>query len=423
MISKKSLIIISLCVVVLGWTGAWFFWYHTSNPASVPVVASTSGEVSQSENPDDVRIKHMKLIEKSVASLLQRWEKLPLPQKAFDFRLKDVKIGYQGVAGSDFYDAIGLTNLLDPVTETPYNYYVSADRTEYKIFAYLKEDANRNNTIGDKSVFSVGTFSGEFLLSSAGEIISSPGTKLDLLSDTSRKQIGFETFQSCNDILQLIQLYTRPKSGVYYIDIGGRETKVYCDMQTDGGGWTLFYANNGHEDSPIQKSYVQMRDTMSTEPVLDLSNYNDPNLAGLLDYTSFTTHWSKEVLIRNRAGDPKKWVKFSFSTFAALEWALWPDVLGKTEAGCLELPKKATWSIVNNDKKLVYENLTQMMNHGGTSWWVSHKKYLCNSYWKVVNPHLAFYNSNSGKYTDRTRSDEWVWGTWWEGWEYRYFIK
>ncbi len=159
---------------------------------------------------------------------------MPLPQKAFDFRLKEVKIGYQGVAGSDFYDAIGLTNLLDPVTESPYNYYVSDDRTEYKIFSYLKDETNRNGTVGDRSVFSVGTFTGDFLLSLDGNIISSPGTKLDLLDNTARKQVGFDTLQSCKDILQIIQLYTRPKSGVYSIDISGRETKVYCDMSTDG---------------------------------------------------------------------------------------------------------------------------------------------------------------------------------------------
>ena len=98
-------------------------------------------------------------------------------------------------------------------------------------------------------------------------------------------------------------------------------------MQTDGGAWTLFYANNGHEDSPIQKSYVQMRETISTEPVVDLGTYNEPNLAGLLDYSHFIALGSKEVLIKNRVGDPKKWVKFSFSTARALEWALGPDVL------------------------------------------------------------------------------------------------
>jgi hypothetical protein len=54
----------------------------------------------------------------------------------------------------------------------------------------------------------------------------------------------------------------KPKSGLYIIDIDGHETKVFCDMQTDGGGWTLFYANNGHPESPIKKSYVEMRDTM-----------------------------------------------------------------------------------------------------------------------------------------------------------------
>jgi len=93
-------------------------------------------------------------------------------------------------------------------------------------------------------------------------------------------------------------------------------------MQTDGGGWTLFYANNGYEDSPIQKSYVDMRDTMKTEPVLDLSEYNNQYLAGLLDYSHFTENGTAEVLIRNNDGDVTKWVKFIFSSSRTLDWAL-----------------------------------------------------------------------------------------------------
>jgi len=69
-------------------------------------------------------------------------------------------------------------------------------------------------------------------------------------------------------------------------------------------------------------SYRDMRDAVKTSPPAQISEYDNPNLAGLLDYNNFTDIGAKEMLIRNRTGDPTKWVQFSFSTPGSLSWAL-----------------------------------------------------------------------------------------------------
>ena len=73
-----------------------------------------------------------------------------------------------------------------------------------------------------------------------------------------------------------------------------------------------------------------MRDGLETLPTAQLADYDNPNLSGLLNYAYFTNLGAKEILIRNRTGDPTKWVKFAFSTSSTLSWALSDRVLGKS---------------------------------------------------------------------------------------------
>lgn len=324
--SKQKISIISGIIVLLVGIGVWHFFSSDEDD----IIETTEIAPVVPESADDIRIRHINLIGQSLKQALVRGSEIPLPEEAVQVDFDETTLVYQGKAGRDLFDFLGLNDLTDPATNTRYDFALSADKKRYQIVAYL-DDVQRSNTHLEKAVFySTGSESDLFVRDFAGSIINrsrAGAAIINMASSEIRRKIDLPTLKSCKDIYAFKSTITTPKSSTYIIDIDGRDTKVFCDMQTDGGGWTLFYANNGYEDSPIAKSYVDMRDTMKTDPILDLSNYDNKYLAGLLDYTHFTGQGASQVLIRNRSGDIKKWAKFTFSTSRALEWALGPLVL------------------------------------------------------------------------------------------------
>ena len=100
-----------------------------------------------------------------------------------------------------------------------------------------------------------------------GQLVSSVlkvKQQVNLGDEKKRNQIGWQAQKSCQEILSK---QSESNSGKYVIEMDQKLITVYCDMKTDGGGWTLFYANNGHTTSEIKMSYVQLRQALEENPI------------------------------------------------------------------------------------------------------------------------------------------------------------
>ena len=106
---------------------------------------------------------------------------------------------------------------------------------------------------------------------------------------TFQNNLNYEiegTFTSCKDILDNSYQFTnlRLNSGIYKINPDGtNEFEVYCDMITDGGGWTLVWSNlRGGSNKPTTS--LNWDNAINTIPIYQNDKQLNTNLEEVVVY-------------------------------------------------------------------------------------------------------------------------------------------
>jgi len=150
-LTLKQKIFFSLLLIGVIFGGIWYFFFRQTSPTEISNDTDNS-TLAMAENNDDIRIRHLTLIEKALKEAILRNSPLPLPENALQVNFEELSIVYQGKAGRDFFDTLGLNDLVDPANGSRYDYALSADKKSYQVVTYL-DDVQRSNALLEKAVF------------------------------------------------------------------------------------------------------------------------------------------------------------------------------------------------------------------------------------------------------------------------------
>lgn len=169
-------------------------------------------------------------------------------------------ISHQGEFGTNVKRILNYGETIVDSEWNNYKYAVNSKKSQYSVIGFLETPTAH--------IFSTQTFAenkGKYLFSKWDDIITLLDNNNNFVagdiknlksweqSFIGKKQLTIwwtETaFSSCK---QILNLWISNTSGIHKIDINGIAVEAYCDMESDGWGWTLLWvhANTGTGASP-----------------------------------------------------------------------------------------------------------------------------------------------------------------------------
>jgi len=204
-----------------------------------------------------------------------KWS-LPIPDDAVEIRNNSTTFLYQWYAWEDVLNSISYSDsTVDPLDETYYTYMLSDNRKDFQIMWFLEKYNQDVISLNTQSVFAAVNYSQRFpntvgkklwiLLQQQTntplqEIPEYAGTGfIDLQNPTTNLFDAYITDTYIiswkeNDLIWIIPYTTCKKiannggsygNGIYNINPTGLNPfEVYCDMEIDGGWWTLIWRSH-----------------------------------------------------------------------------------------------------------------------------------------------------------------------------------
>ncbi len=287
--------------------------------AVLATVAFISFQGYTSSSRDSVRLADLKNISKSFEINRTKWIDFPLPDKKVDISYSGTIFQYQWELSQNILekDLNIFDGGVDPVTKKPYGYAVNFARNKFQIIWFLENNENTAN-ISNSKIFADNTdkyikshwdelwilldeITKEIIINNNWNI-----TEIDIENNSNNFALVLDeietwdsefiknilsfrinNIESCRSILLN---WNSKWDGVYIINptwILWNEFKVYCDMKTDWGGWTVVLSDDLKTSTGVLKLEDQIMNVSIWIPTWELNSWDHRIIWNWPKYSEF----------------------------------------------------------------------------------------------------------------------------------------